>query len=70
MNDPLITIVHNKEDNFCKLLILYDQSKYYYSESKPYKQLRYFITPYLIETHTDSIILHSKNNKQILLIKF
>jgi len=68
MNNPLITIVHNKNDGFCKLLLLYDQSKYYYSENKSHRELKYFKEPYLIETYTDSILIHSKNNKKILII--
>lgn len=68
MNGPVITIVHNNDkSNFtCKLLLIYDENKYYYSESKTCRELRYFKEPHSIETHIDRIILHSKNNKQIL----
>ena len=68
MNNPLITIIHNSDDYYCKLLLLYNKNKYYYSESKPHRELRYFKEPYEIEINIDSIVLHSKNNKQILKI--
>ena len=68
METPLITIVHNKNDGFCKLLLLYNQHQYYYSENKTHKDLRYFMKSRLIEIHNDNIVLHSKNNKKILII--
>ena len=67
MSTPFITIIHNV-DYTCKLLILYDANKYYYSEYKSHKQLRKFLKPTLIETHVDKLIIHSKNNRHILII--
>lgn len=68
MNTPLVTIVHNKKDGFCRLLLLYNQDKYYYSENKAHSDLRDFKNPYLIDTHTDSIILHSRHHKNKILV--
>jgi hypothetical protein len=67
MNEPFITIVYNN-DYICRLLILYDENRYYYSENKSYKELRDFKTPHLMEIHKDSIVLHSKNNRHLLII--
>lgn len=67
MSEPFITIVYNNNNYFCKLLILYDENRYYYSENKSHKELRDFKTPHLIEIHADSIIVHSKN-KRLLII--
>ena len=69
MTAPFITIVHNANYT-CKLLVLYDINKYYYSEDKSHKQLTNFKQPKLIETHFDKLILHSKNNKHILIINY
>ena len=67
-NNPFITIVW-REDHTCKLLVLYTENKYYYSQFASYKELCNFKQPLLIETHTDKLVLHSKNNKHILKIE-
>ncbi len=63
--DPFITIVHC--EIHCKLLLINNQ--FYYSEIKPYHQLRYFKIPSLIETDGNELLLHSKNGKQLLRLK-
>lgn len=71
MEVPYITIVHNQEygNRYCKLLVMYNEHKFYYSEDKSHRELIHFKEPYLIETIDDKLILHSKNNKHILTIK-
>jgi len=70
MNKPLITIIHNKDDNYCRLLLLYDENKYYYSERESYNKLKNYKIPWSIEIHEDNIVLHSQNNKGLLILNF
>ena len=67
MANPFITIVHNP-NNYCKLLLIYDDNKYYYSETKSHQELKNFKQPRSIEIYEDEIIVHSKNNKHLLVI--
>lgn len=44
MSNPFITIVH-VENNYCKLLLIYNENKFYYSENKSHRELRDFKCP-------------------------
>lgn len=68
MASPFITIVHNTNNNYCKLLLVYDENKFYYSENKSHRELIYFKQPSLVEIYKDTLVIHSKNNKRILII--
>jgi len=65
-----ITIIHNKENDYCKLLLLYyNNLKSYWSSNKEYKELIYFKKPSKIEMKNENeIILFSKNGTTILFI--
>lgn len=71
MNDPFITIVHNADNGFCRLLIIYDKNQYYYSDHESYKNLRNFKNPSLIELNDDKIVIYDRIGKHsISLSKF
>lgn len=67
MNNPFITIVHNQNNNYCKLLVLYDEHNVYYSKDKTYLELIRFKKATNIEQKDNILTLHTKNN--ILTLK-
>lgn len=67
MSNLFITIVHNANNSYCKLLvIILDSETAYYSKNREHNQLIYFLKPTSIEIHPNKLVLSRENqNKEI-----
>ena len=68
--NPFVTIVFLPEnyDNLCRLLVLYENGEFYYSNPRHYKSLIIFKKSPKIVRGENKIIVCSKNEKQTLEI--
>lgn len=67
MSHPFVTLVYIKPSVW-KLLAIYDDDNIFFSEEKSYSELRYYKYPFEIERYETKIIIHAKNNKNLITL--
>lgn len=67
MDDYYVTIVHNKEDTYCKLLVI-GNNYAYWSENGTHKSFIHFKSPSKIAQVENALIIYSKNGKDKLVL--